>query len=112
MPRFKVGKNEDASEDEIKKIADTELINFIARNVKYPAIARENGIQGTVVVRFVVEKDGSVSNIEVLRDLGYGLGEAAKKVIQTMPKWERVGRQNGRDVKVYFTMPIKFQLNN
>ncbi|MGK0387581.1 MAG: protein TonB [Maribacter sp.] len=112
MPRFKLGKNKDASEDEIKKIADTELIRFISKNVRYPAIARENGIQGTVVIRFVVEKDGTVSNIEVLRDLGFGLGDEAKKVIQKMPKWERVGRQNGRDVKVYFTMPIKFQLNN
>jgi protein TonB len=112
MPRFKVGDNKDASEDEIKKIADTELINYISRNVRYPAIARENGIQGTVIVRFIVEKDGTISNIEVLRDPGFGLGGEAKKVIEKMPKWERVGRQNGRDVKVYFTMPIKFQLNN
>lgn len=112
MPRFKIGKKKDATEEEIKKAADAALINFVSKNVKYPAVARENGIQGTVVVRFVVEKDGSVSNIEVLREPGFGLGEEAKRVVERMPKWERVGRQNGRNVKVYFTMPIKFKLSD
>lgn len=111
MPRFKMTDDKNLSEDEIKKYADAELIGYISKNMKYPAIARENGIEGTVVVRFVVEKNGKVSGLEVLRDPGGGLGKEAKRVVESMPKWERVGRQNGRSVRVYFTMPIKFQLS-
>lgn len=111
MPLFKMLKDKKASKNELKKHAERELIGYISKNVKYPAIARENGIEGTVVVRFVVEKNGEVSGIEVLRDPGGGLGKEAKRVVESMPKWERVGRQNGRRVRVYFTMPIKFELD-
>lgn len=111
MPLFKMLKDKKASKDELKKHADAALIGYIGKNIKYPAIARENGIEGTVIVRFVVEKNGEVSGLEVLRDPGGGLGDEAKRVVQSMPKWERVGRQHGRSVRVYFTMPIKFQLD-
>lgn len=111
MPMFKMMENNNATEEEIRKHSDTAIIKFITENVRYPAIARETGIQGTVVVRFVVEKDGNISGLDILRDPGGGCGKAALDVIKKMPKWERVGRQNGRRVRVYFTLPIKFELN-
>ncbi len=111
MPRFRMPEDKNASEDEIKSFADLEMIKYISKNIRYPSMAKEIGIEGTVVIRFVVEKDGSITGIENLRDPGSGLGEEAIRVVRNMPKWQRVGRQNGRNVRVYFTLPIKFKLD-
>lgn len=85
------------------------LIDYIAKNTKYPPMARENNIEGTVYVQFVVEKDGAVSNITVLRGIGGGCDQAAKDVIKTLPKFTP-GRQNGRPVRVMYNVPVKFKL--
>jgi periplasmic protein TonB len=77
--------------------------------MKYPAYARDNGITGRVTVRFVVNEDGKVSNVEVLKGIGAGCDEEAKKVISTMPAW-KPGKKNGRAVKAYYTMPVFFKL--
>ena len=66
-------------------------------------------IQGTVYVSFVIEKDGSVSNIKVLRNIGGGCGEEAVRVVQAMPKW-KPARQRGKRVRAQYTLPIKFNL--
>lgn len=87
----------------------SELMKFISNNLKYPTIAAENGIEGRVIVRFVVGKDGSVSDIQIQRGLDASCDKEAKRVVEAMPKWIP-GMQNGRAVPVYFTLPILFKL--
>jgi protein TonB len=97
MPEFKGGQEK--------------LREFLAANIKYPESARVNGISGTVYITFVVEGDGEISNVKALRGLGGGLTEEAIRVVSLMPKWEP-GRQNGKRVRVQFTLPLKFTLRN
>lgn len=84
-------------------------IKFLSENIRYPQMARESGIQGTVYVTFVVERDGSVTDVRVLRGIGGGCDEEAVRVIKAMPKWNP-GKQRGRPVRVQFNMPIRFTL--
>ncbi|GAB6012340.1 energy transducer TonB [Viscerimonas tarda] len=86
-----------------------ELNKFIASNLKYPTIASENGISGRVIVRFVVGKEGKVSDIQIMRGLDASCDKEARRVVELMPKWIP-GMQNGRAVPVYFTLPIIFKL--
>ena len=88
---------------------EQDLLRFLAENIKYPALARENGIQGTVALSFVINKDGSVSDVGLLKDIGGGCGKEAIRVVQTMPRWSP-GEANGHAVKVRFTLPVKFRL--
>jgi len=88
---------------------DAARMKFLQENIKYPQMARESGIQGTVYVTFVVEPDGSVSDVRVLRGIGGGCDEEAVRVIKMMPKWIP-GKQRGKPVRVQFNMPIKFTL--
>jgi len=87
----------------------TELLKYIGSKMKYPAIARENNIEGRVIVKFVVNETGQITAPQVLRDIGGGCGEEALRVIKTMPKWNP-GKQRGKPVKVEFTMPVFFKL--
>lgn len=87
------------------------LLNFVYDNIVYPEIARENAIMGTVVIRFVVEKDGTVSNIEAVRDIGGGCAQEVIRVLQDMPRWTP-GRQSEKPVRVSFVFPIKFELTS
>ncbi len=86
------------------------MMAFIYKNVKYTQIAIDNGIEGTAVIQFVIEKDGSVSNVEIVRDPGGGLGKEAEKVIKSMPRW-KPGKQRENPVRVKISAPIKFKLN-
>jgi protein TonB len=86
------------------------MLKFIYDNIKYPSIARENGVEGMVVVSFVVEKDGSISDARIARDIGAGCGQEAVRVVNMMPKWNP-GKQRGRPVRVQFNLPVKFKLN-
>ena len=86
-----------------------ELYKFIAENLKYPAEAQQNGIQGKAIIRFIVEKDGSVSNVEVLRGFDANCDAEAVRVIKMLPKF-KPGTQNGQVVRVYYTLPINFVL--
>ena len=85
------------------------LNKYIKDNLRYPEKAREECISGTVVVRFVVEKDGSVSNVGILREIGGGCGAEGKRIVEGMPKW-KPGRQSGNPVRTEFTLPIQFRL--
>ncbi len=85
-------------------------IRFLQENLRYPQMAREAGIQGTVFVTFVVERDGSVTDVRVLRGIGGGCDEEAVRVVRNMPNWQP-GRQRGQAVRVQFNMPIRFVLN-
>ena len=86
------------------------LMAFLARNIVYPKTAKENGIQGKVFLTFCVEKDGSISNIKVLRDIGGGCGAEAVRVVKMMPKWTP-GKQRGKAVRVQYNLPIQFILD-
>jgi TonB family protein len=90
---------------------DSALYMYLCMNLSYPDAARENKIEGMVVVLFVVEKDGSVSNVRVLRDIGGGCGEAAVEVVKNMPRWEP-GRQAGKAIRTQFSLPLKFELKS
>ncbi len=94
---------------ERQKCAETKLLEFIYSKIQYPPIARDNGVEGTVYVRFVVERDGSISNIEVVRDPGGGCGDEAARIVKIMPPWNP-GKQRGVPVRVMFTLPVKFDL--
>lgn len=82
---------------------------YIQNNYQYSASAREQGVSGRVVVSFVVEKDGTLTDIKVIRDLGLGTGEEAMRVLKKAPKW-KPGVQNGRPVRVAYTLPISLSL--
>ena len=86
-----------------------ELAKFLQENINYPAIARENNIQGTAALSFVVGKDGTITNVQILKDPGGGCGKEAIRVVQSMPKWQP-GEANGNPVKVKFTLPVRFRL--
>ena len=90
---------------------DDELMRWLGNNINYPAIAQEQGIQGQVILRFVVSPDGSVGQIEVLRSLEPSCDREAVRAVGKMPKWTP-GRQNGNPVFVYYNLPVRFRLQN
>ena len=112
---FRVYSDED---DEIYQIVDempsfpggeAKLIEFLSNNIHYPKTALENGIQGRVLVGFVVEPDGSVSNVKLLQSIGGGCDEEAIRVIKSLPKWKS-GKNHGKPVRVSYQLPISFKL--
>lgn len=94
---------------ERQKCSDIEILKYFAKNLRYPVMAKENGITGIVVLQFIVDEAGTVSNIEIVRDIGGGCGKAAVDVAQNMPEW-RPGKQRNNNVKVRMTLPIRFEL--
>jgi protein TonB len=82
---------------------------YLGKAIRYPAVARENGTQGRVIVTFVVERDGSLTDIKVTRGIGSGCDEEAVRVLKNSPKW-KPGIQNGRPVRVQYSVPISFTL--
>jgi protein TonB len=85
------------------------LYNYLATNLKYPEAAKASKIQGAVFVRFIVNADGKVSNVTILKGIAGGCDEEAKRVIESMPAWNP-GKQNGQVVAVQYKLPIKFSL--
>ena len=85
------------------------LMSFLSSNIKYPVVAQENGVQGRVIVGFVVEKDGSISDVKVMRSVDPSLDREAQRVVKAMPKW-KPGKQNGSAVRVKYTVPVVFRL--
>lgn len=96
-----------------KKCSDRAMLEYIYKNVRYPKRARDRNVSGMAVVSFVVEPHGVITNIEVVRDPGSGLGEAAAKTVRKMRKdnlrWEP-GLHKGKPVAVQFMLPVKFKL--
>ncbi len=88
---------------------DLALRQWIASNIKYPVIAAENGIQGRVFVQFVVNTDGSITDVRVARGVDPSLDQEAIRVVRTLPEW-KPGKQRGKPVRVSYTVPINFQL--
>lgn len=85
------------------------LMEYLHNNVKYPVVAQENGVQGRVVVSFVVEKDGSITDVRVVRSVDPSLDREASRVVSSMPKWIP-GKQNGSAVRVKYNVPVSFRL--
>ncbi|MCL2651104.1 MAG: energy transducer TonB [Candidatus Azobacteroides sp.] len=90
---------------------EKELMSYLGRNIKYPVVAQEIGVQGTVTLRFVVDKDGNIKDVTVLRSLDPSCDKEAIRVVKSMPTWTP-GRQNGVPVAVYYTIPVRFKLNS
>ena len=88
---------------------DVALMQYLSKNIKYPPVAEEMGIQGRVICTFVVERDGSVSDIRIARSVDPSLDKEAIRVVSGMPKWIP-GRQNGQMVRVKYTLPVTFRL--
>ncbi|NNC86252.1 MAG: energy transducer TonB [Bacteroidia bacterium] len=91
------------------KGGDAALVKYMQSNIVYPAMARENNISGKVYVEFVVNPDGRVTNAKILKGVGGGCDEEALRVVNKMPKWNP-GKQRGKPVKVYCTLPVNFGL--
>ena len=89
---------------------DQNMRKFLSNNIRYPMMARESGIHGTVYVTFVVNASGQISDVKLLRGIGGGCDEEAVRVVQSMPPWIP-GRQTGKPVPVQFNLPIVFSLN-
>ena len=85
------------------------LMKYLSENTKYPVVAQENGVQGRVTVQFVVEKDGSISDVHVLRGVDPSLDKEAVRVVKSMPRWTP-GKQNGITVRVNYRVPVLFRL--
>lgn len=113
-----VEQDEEEDEQEIFQVVEQDpefpggveaLYKYIQSNIKYPQLAKENNITGRVFVTFVVEKDGSVSNVKAARDIGGGCGAEAVRVVKSMPKW-KPGKQRGKAVRAAYTLPVNFTL--
>ena len=87
------------------------MMKFLSDNIRYPVIAQENGISGRVICNFVVERDGSITDVQVVRGVDPSLDREAIRVIQQMPRW-KPGKQRGSAVRVRFTLPVVFRLQN
>ena len=85
------------------------LMSYLASNIKYPVVAQENSVQGRVIVSFVVERDGSISDVRVARSVDPSLDREAQRVVKSMPRW-KPGKQNGSAVRVKYTVPVVFRL--
>ena len=114
MPRFP-GCEDVANMEERKSCAMTKLIEFLSENIVYPQEAKINNIEGMNVAKFVVGKDGTLENIELLKDIGYGTGESTLNAVRSMNekglKWIP-GKKDGKAVRVEFTLPIKYKLTD
>ena len=86
------------------------MYKFIINHIEYPVVSRENGIQGKVYIRFVIEKDGSITDVKTARGVSSELDKEAIRVIKMMPKW-KPATQSGKPVRVTFTLPINFKLD-
>ncbi|NUO02913.1 MAG: energy transducer TonB [Saprospiraceae bacterium] len=102
------------SEEMKKKCSDYKLIEFVGQELRYPDIARQNGIEGTVVISLVIEKNGTIGDATIVRDIGGGCGEEALRVVQLMNKkkirWSP-GMVRGKPVRVQFYLPVKYKLS-
>ena len=85
------------------------LMSYLNSNTKYPVVAQENGVQGRVTISFVVERDGSISDVKVARSVDPSLDREAQRVVKSMPRWTP-GKQNGQTVRVKYTVPVVFRL--
>ncbi|WP_251620883.1 energy transducer TonB [Odoribacter lunatus] len=117
VTQFNELEEEDTGEAEIFRVVEEQpgfngnMNKWLKDNLKYPVIAQENGVSGKVYVEFVVEKDGSITDVKVVRSVDPSLDKEAVRVVKSMPKW-KPGKQRGKPVRVAYTIPINFTLSN
>lgn len=111
MPRFPGCEDQNISDLEKKNCSEIKMLEFIYSKIKYPLKANYKGIQGTVVIRFVIDKDGSIINPEIMRTIGGGCAEEALRVVKLMPPFIP-GMQDGEPVKVQYNLPVRFKLED
>ena len=111
MPRFPGCEDMEGTSDEKKKCAETKMLEYISDNIQYPTEARKKKIEGMAVVSFVVEKDGTITQPKLARDLDGGCGEEALRIVESMPKWIP-GKQRNQPIRVQFNLPVRFKLDN
>ncbi len=112
MPRFP-GCEDIVDIDERKQCSNKKMLEFIYKNVKYPPEAREQGVKGTIVIRYIIKKDGLIAEPMIVKEIGAGCGEEGLRVVNlmnSMPEKWIPGQQEGENVDVYFNLPIKFRL--
>lgn len=95
---------------EVDPVPTCDIKKHVASNLRYPQLAKDAGVQGTVYVSFVVNEQGYVTDVKVVRDIGYGCGDAAANAVKTLCQWTP-GKMGGRPVKVLYNMPVKFTLH-
>jgi len=88
---------------------DAALMSYIAKNIKYPAMAKESGISGAVYITFVINQQGEIKDAKVIRGIGGGCDKEALRVVKKMPKW-KAGKQRGKPVRVQYNLPVRFVL--
>jgi len=103
-------KKSDSAAIDIMPKFNGDLNSFLVKNLHYPANAIKKNIEGKVILKFIVNEDGSISDVTVVKGIGGGCDEEAKRVVQLMPNW-KPGSQNGKYVKVFFTLPVHFKLD-
>ena len=123
---FNVEGNDEAGGEVLKKVEESKvfdvveempqfpggpsaLFEYLSKNIKYPVVAEENGVQGRVIVTFVVERDGSITDVKVVKSVDPSLDKEAQRVVKSMPHWIP-GKQNGSAVRVKYTVPVTFRL--
>ncbi|TXB66320.1 energy transducer TonB [Phaeodactylibacter luteus] len=109
MPAFGPCREQGHGKSERQACSDRALLQYLYSQIRYPPIARESALEGTVVARFVIEKDGSISQAEIMRDIGGGCGKEVLRVLNDMPQWSP-GLQRGRPVRVQMSLPVRFRL--
>lgn len=109
MPRFPGCEEQGMTKAEKQVCAEKKMLQFIYERIRYPQLARETGTAGTAVLQFVIEKDGRITDIQIARDPGGGLGKEALRVVKTMPNWNP-GKQRNKPVRVKYSLPVKYIL--
>lgn len=115
MPLFSGCEGQGLSKRELKECSERKLLEFIYQNIKYPQKAIEEKTEGKVIIRFIVERDLTISNVEILKDIGNGCGEEAKRVISLLKERDRpftINKSRGKPIRVWFTLPIIFKLKS
>lgn len=113
MPAFP-GCEDMGTQEEAIKCTEQNVMSFIYKNLKYPSVARENGVEGTVVISFIINKQGKITDVQLMRDIGAGCGEATKKTIEKLQEQITFspGMQQSKPVQVRYNLPIRFKLQN
>ena len=109
MPRFPGCEGQGLDKNAVGKCAQDKMLQYIYNNLKYPSEAKENGIDGMVVLQFKVEKDGSINDAKIIRDVKGGCGAEALRVVNSMPAWTP-GMNKGEKVAVLYTLPVRFNM--
>jgi protein TonB len=89
----------------------TEITSFIGKNLKYPEQAVKANVIGKVIVKIIIEKDGSVNSVSFLKGIGFGCDEEVERIVKLMPKW-KAGIKDGKNVRTFFVLPVMFALEN